>query len=41
VSNSIKAAIFNFLQSFAKQDYPQEIFSDWDEAYDWLLNQRD
>ena len=39
VSNSIKAALFKFLQSFAKQGYPQEIFSDWNEAYAWLLKQ--
>jgi hypothetical protein len=37
VSNSIKAVLLKFLQSFNKQEYPQEIFTDWDEAYDWLL----
>lgn len=37
VSNSIKAALFKFLQSFNKQDYPQQIFSDYDEAYEWLI----
>ena len=40
VSNSIKAALFKFLQSFSKQGYPQEIFSDWNEAYEWLLKQK-
>lgn len=38
VSNSIKAALFKFLQSFNKQDYPQQIFTDWDEAYKWLIS---
>lgn len=37
VSNSFKVVLFKFLQSFDKQGYPQEIFSDWDEAYKWLL----
>lgn len=36
VSNSIKAALLKFLQSFDKQGYPQEIFSDYDKAYLWL-----
>jgi len=36
VSNSIKAALLKFLQGFDKQGYPQEIFSNWDEAYEWL-----
>jgi hypothetical protein len=38
VSNSIKAALLKFLQSFDKQGYPQNIFSDWDDAYNWLLS---
>jgi hypothetical protein len=41
VSNSIKAALFKFLQSFNKQDYPQQIFTDWDEAYEWLLDKKE
>jgi hypothetical protein len=40
VSNSIKAALFKFLQSFNKQGYPQQIFTDWDEAYAWLIQQQ-
>lgn len=39
VSSAIKAAFLKFLQSFGKNDYPQEIFTNYDEAYDWLLNQ--
>jgi hypothetical protein len=38
VSNSIKATLFKFIQSFSKYDYPQQIFSDYNEAYDWLLS---
>ena len=38
VSNSIKATLFKFLKYFGKQGYPQEFFSDWDEAYNWLLS---
>ncbi len=38
VSNSIKATLFKFIQSFSKYNYPQHIFSDFDEAYDWLLS---
>lgn len=37
VSNVIKATLFKFLQGFDKQGYPQQIFTDWDEAYEWLL----
>lgn len=40
VSNVITASLMKFLQSFAKQEYPQKIFSDYDEAYEWLLRQR-
>lgn len=40
VSNAIKAAFLKFLQSFGKHDYPQEIFTDYNEAYQWLLNQK-
>lgn len=38
VSNSIKATLFKFIQGFNKYDYPQEIFSDYDLAYNWLLS---
>lgn len=39
VSYSAKASLLNFLQYFSKFDYPQKIFSDYQEAYDWLLEQ--
>lgn len=38
VSNSIQAGLLQFLQGFSKSKYPQKIFSDWDEAYEWLLS---
>lgn len=38
VSNSIKAALMNYLQGFTKFDYPQHIFTNYDEAYKWLLS---
>ena len=38
VSNSIKATLFKFIKSFSKYDYPQQIFSDYDLAYKWLLS---
>lgn len=41
VANSIKAALFKFLQSFNKQGYPQQIFTDWDEAYEWLISMKE
>lgn len=37
VSNAITATLMKFLQSFGKQEYPQQIFTDFDEAYEWLL----
>lgn len=40
VSNSIKAALIKFLQGFSKFDYPQEVFTDYDEAYKWLMNRK-
>lgn len=40
VSNVIKATLIKFLRSFAKQEYPQNIFIDYDEAYEWLLKQK-
>ncbi|MBS1650599.1 MAG: hypothetical protein JSU07_01190 [Bacteroidetes bacterium] len=36
VSNAITATLMKFLQSFSKHEYPQQIFSDYDEAYEWL-----
>lgn len=41
VSNFIKAGLFKFLQGFNKQGYPQEIFTEWDEAYEWLLGKKE
>lgn len=38
VSNLIKAVLMKFLQGFSKFDYPQEIFTDYEEAYKWLLS---
>jgi len=40
VSNSIKAVLMKFLQEFSKFDYPQEIFTDYDEAYEWLMSRK-
>lgn len=40
VSNSIKAVLMKFLQGFSKFDYPQEIFTDYDKAYEWLMNRK-
>lgn len=39
VSNVVTAALMSFLQSFGTYTYPQKIFSDYDEAYKWLLEQ--
>jgi len=36
VSNAITATLMKFLQSFSKHEYPQQIFTDYDEAYLWL-----
>lgn len=36
VSNAITATLMKFLQSFNKHEYPQQFFSDYDEAYEWL-----
>ena len=37
VSSAITATLMNFLNSFDRQEYPQQIFTDYDEAYEWLL----
>jgi hypothetical protein len=39
VSNLVTAALMRFLQSFGTYNYPQKIFSDYEEAYNWLLEQ--
>lgn len=36
VSNAITATLMKFLQSFSKHEYPQQIFTDYDEAYECL-----
>lgn len=41
VSNFMKVALYKFLQSFSKHEYPQQIFTDYDEAYNWLLSIKD
>ena len=38
VSNSIKAVLINYLYRFSKFEYHQHIFTDYDEAYRWLLS---
>jgi len=37
VSSIVKSTLLKFLQSFSKFDYPQKTFTDFYEAYDWLL----
>lgn len=37
VSNLMKVVLYKFLQSFRKYDCPQRIFTDYDQAYEWLL----
>jgi hypothetical protein len=37
VSSTIQATMMKFLQSFSKYNYPQEIFTNYDKAYTWLL----
>ncbi len=41
VSNSIKASLRNFLKSFSNKSYPQQFFTNREEAYQWLLNLRE
>ncbi|MBK7817987.1 MAG: hypothetical protein IPJ60_10920 [Sphingobacteriaceae bacterium] len=38
VSNFIKAALFKYLHELGKKGFPQEFFTDKDEAYKWLLS---
>lgn len=38
VSSRLKSTLLNFLRRFNKKEYPQRIFTDWDKAYNWLLN---
>lgn len=40
VSNFVTATLMKFLQSFGKHEYPQQIFTDYGEAYEWLLEQK-
>lgn len=38
VSNSLKANLMSFMKQFDKKGYPQEYFSNYEEAYKWLLS---
>ena len=38
VSNSLKANLLSFMKQFEKRGYPQQYFSNYDEAYKWLLS---
>jgi hypothetical protein len=41
VSNTVKASALNFLKQFDGKSYPQQFFTDRDEAYKWLLSLRE
>ncbi len=36
VSSAVTAALMGFLSSFGKHHYPQRVFTNYDEAYEWL-----
>lgn len=38
VSSSLKASLMSFMKQFEKRGYPQQYFSNYDEAYKWLLS---
>lgn len=38
VSNGLKAHILSFIKQFEKRSYPQQYFSNYEEAYNWLLS---
>jgi hypothetical protein len=38
VSNQLKASLMNFLRQFSSKSYPQQFFSNRDEAYKWLVS---
>lgn len=40
VSNVVKVNFLKFLQSFSEYNYPQEFFTNWNEAYEWLLSMK-
>jgi hypothetical protein len=40
VSGGMKASIMNFLKQFSEKGYPQQFFSNQEEAYNWLLSFR-
>ena len=40
VSNFVTATLMKFLQGFSNHEYPQQIFTDYEKAYEWLLGQR-
>ena len=37
-ANSIKASLHNFLKQFSHDMYPQQFFTEYDEAYHWLID---
>ncbi len=38
VSSEMKGILLNFLQNFSKSIYPQKMFSNKEDAYNWLLS---
>lgn len=38
VSSSLKANLLSFIKQFEKRGYPQQYFSNYEEAYNWLLS---
>jgi len=38
LSSSMKVSLQNFLKEFSHNKYPQQFFTDYNEAYQWLLN---
>lgn len=40
VSNILKATLMKFLQGYSNYNYPQQIFTNYDEAYEWLLSKK-
>jgi len=37
VSSSLKANLLSFMKQFDKRGYPQQYFSNYEEAYQWLM----
>lgn len=38
VSSSLKASLLSFMKQFEKRGYPQQYFSNYEEAYKWLMS---